>query len=126
MKVLTNEAIYEEENTDIIHLWEPLEINIDEKYEYVPKDKLFLLFSNLLYYVVAFPILNILTKIIYNLKIEGKENIKSLKDGAVTISNHVLFLDCAMVGLACGLKKVYYTTREESFKIPFVRKLIKL
>lgn len=126
MKVLTNEAIYEEENTDIIHLWEPLEINIDEKYEYVPKDELFLLFSNLLYYVVAFPILKILTKIIYNLKIEGKENIKSLKDGAVTISNHVLFLDCAMVGLACGLKKVYYTTREESFKIPFVRKLIKL
>ncbi len=31
-----------------------------------------------------------------------------------------------MVGLSCGFKKIYYTTREGSFKIPFVRKLIKL
>lgn len=126
MKVLTNEAVYEEENADIIHLWEPLKFNIDEKYDYVPKGKIFLFCSNLLYYVVAFPILKILTKIVYNLKIEGKENIRALKKGAITISNHVLFLDCAMIGLACGFKKVYYTTREESFKIPFVRKLIKL
>ena len=31
-----------------------------------------------------------------------------------------------MIGLSFGLKKVYFTTREGSFKIPFVRKLIKL
>ena len=31
-----------------------------------------------------------------------------------------------MVGLAYGFKKVYFTTLEGSFKIPFVRKLIKL
>ena len=106
--------------------WNILEFNIDEKYDYVPKGKIFNLFSNLLYYVIAFPILKIITKLIYDLKIEGKENIKDLKSGAVTVSNHILVLDCAMVGLACGSKRVYYTTREESFQIPFVRKLIKL
>ncbi len=31
-----------------------------------------------------------------------------------------------MIGLAFKDKKIYYTTQEESFKIPFVRKLIKL
>lgn len=87
---------------------------------------IFSIFSNILYYIIAFPILTILTKIIYDLKIEGKENIRNLKSGAITVSNHVLVLDCAMVGIACGWKKVCYTAQEKSFKIPFVGKLIRL
>lgn len=126
MKTVIDDVVIEDENSDIIHLWEPLEFAINEKYEYVPSGILFSIFSNLLYYVIAFPILKIVTKVVYDLKIEGKENIRNLKDGAVSVSNHVLVLDCAMIGLACGFKKIYYTTREESFKIPVVRKLIKL
>ncbi len=113
------------ENEHIIQMWEPLEFNINEKYEYVSKNKLFNLFSNFVYYIIAYPILKIITKLVYDLKIEGKENIRKIKGGAITVSNHVLVLDCAMVGLACGKKKIYYTTTEDSFKIPFVRKLIK-
>lgn len=124
MKALIDEKV--EENSDIIELWEPLKFDIDTNYQYVPKGKMFLLCSNILYYGIAFPILKIVTKLVYDLKIEGKENIRDLKGGAVSVSNHVLFLDCAMVGLACGRKRIYYTTREGSFKIPFVRKLIKL
>ena len=115
-----------DENENIIDLWQPLEFNIDKNYEYVPKDKLFLMASNLIYYVIAYPILKILMKIIYDFKIEGRENIKNVDSGAISVSNHVLFLDCAMVGLSYGRRKIYYTTQEESFKIPFVRKLIKL
>lgn len=80
---------------------------------------------NILYYGIAFPVLKVLTKIVYDLKIEGKENVRNIKTGAVTVSNHVLYLDCAMIGLACGRKNIFYTTREESFEIPFVRILIK-
>ena len=115
-----------DENEHIIDLWEPLEFNIDSSYEYVPKDTIFNMFSDVLYYLIAYPILKVLTKIVYDLKIEGRENIDFLEKGAISVSNHVLFLDCAMVGLAWGLKRVYYTTLEGSFKIPFVRKLIKL
>ncbi len=115
-----------DENEDIIHMYEPLELNIDEKYQYIKEGKVFTFFSNLLYYGVAFPVLTILNKIIYDLKIEGKENIKDLKTGAISVSNHVLVLDCTMIGLAFGLKKVYFTTRKGSFEIPVVRKLIKL
>ena len=114
------------ENEDVIHMYEPLELNIDEKYQYIKEGKVFSFFSNFLYYGIAFPVLKILNKIIYDLKIEGKENIKNLKTGAISVSNHVLILDCTMIGLAFGLKKIYFTTREGSFKIPFVRKLIKL
>ncbi len=115
-----------DENDDIIHLYEPLKLNIDEKYQYIKDSKVFSFFSNLLYYGIAFPVLAVLNKIVYDLKIEGRENIKNLKTGAISVSNHVLILDCTMVGLAFGLKKVYFTTRAGSFKIPFVRKLIKL
>ncbi len=103
-----------------------LEFNIDENYEYVSKGKIFSFISNMVYYGIAFPILKILTKIVYNLKIEGKENIKNIKTGAISVSNHVLFLDCAIIGLATISKRIYYTTTEENFKIPFIRKLIKL
>ena len=125
---LTEEDIKlaQNENEDIIHLYEPLELNLNEKYQYIKEGKIFSFFSNLLYYGIAFPVLTVLNKIIYDLKIEGKENIKNLKTGAISVSNHVLILDCTMIGLAFGLKKVYFTTREGSFKIPFVRKLIKL
>lgn len=119
-------VVEENENEDIIHLYEPLESNIDKNYEYIKEGKVFSFFSNLLYYGVAFPVLTILNKIVYDLKIEGKENIKNLQTGAISVSNHVLILDCSMVGLAFGLHKVYFTTREGSFKLPFIRKLIKL
>lgn len=129
MKEITNEMLGNgniEENENIVKLWQPLEFVINENYEYVPKGKLFSFFSNLLYYGIAYPILKILTKIVYDLKIEGKENIRNLNKGAISVSNHVLVLDCAMIGLACGSKRIYYTTLKENFKIPFVRKLIKL
>ncbi len=114
------------ENEDIIKFCEPLKFDIDENYEYIKKGKIFSFFSSLLYYGIAFPVLAVLDKIVYDLKIEGKENIKNLKSGAISVSNHVLILDCTMIGLSFGFKKIYFTTREGSFKIPFVRKLIKL
>lgn len=116
----------QDENEDIIHMYEPLKLNIDENYQYIRDGKIFSFFSNILYYGVAFPVLTILNKIMYDLKIEGKENIKNLQTGAISVSNHVLILDCTMIGLAFGLKKVYFTTRKGSFEIPFVRKLVKL
>ena len=115
-----------DENEDVIQMYEPLELNLDENYQYIKTGTMFSFFSNLLYYGVAFPVLTVLNKIVYDLKIEGKENIKNLKTGAISVSNHVLVLDCTMVGLALKQKKVYFTTREGSFKIPFIRKLIKL
>ena len=121
------ENLEQDENVNIINLWTPCEFNIDENYEYVPKeDSIFSICSDFIYYGIAYPILKVLTKIIYDFKIEGQENIENLEDGAISVSNHVLFLDCAMIGLAFKDKKIYYTTQEESFKIPFVRKLIKL
>lgn len=87
---------------------------------------LFSFFSNTLYYLIAFPILKLVTKLVYDLEIEGIENIRNVQEPVISVSNHVLVLDCAMVGLSYGMKDVYYTAQQESFEIPFVRHLIKL
>ncbi len=86
-----------DENEHIIEMWEPLEFNIDEDYEFVPKSKIFNFLSNIVYYVIGYPVLKILMKIIYDLKIEGKENIRNIDENVVSVSNHVLFLDCAII-----------------------------
>ena len=52
-----------DENEHIIDLWEPLELKIDENYEYVPKSKIFSFVSDFIYYIIAYPILKILLKV---------------------------------------------------------------
>ena len=122
-----NEEAIEEPTENVMEVWHPLKFDVNEKYKYVPTNIFFRIISLIVYYIIAVPILSILLKLVYDFKIEGKENIKNLQGGAITVSNHVLVLDCAMVGLAvCGKKKIFYTTQSESFQIPFVRKLIKL
>lgn len=121
-----NGNIQIEEDKNILHIQNPLEISIDEDYVYVPTNFIYKFFSNLLYYGIAYPILKVLLKIVYDFKVEGKEHIKEIQNGIITVSNHVLVLDCAMIGVAFGRKKVHFTTQEENFQIPFIRKLIKL
>ena len=121
------EAISEnQEDLEFINSLRTLEFDIDENYDYVPTNIVFRLMSDILYYLIAYPILKVITKIVYDLKIEGKENVRYLEEGAVTVANHFLILDCAMVALACGDRKEHFTALADSFKIPFVRKLIKL
>ena len=59
-------------------------------------------------------------------KIEGRENLKKVNGAAITVSNHVHFLDCAMIGLAMFPKRIYYTASDGSFKMPVIRHLVKL
>ena len=110
-----NIGISEEiENEFEIKKW--WELKIDKNYEYIPKNELFQLASNVLYYGIAFPILTFLIKIIYQLEIEGKQYLEELKGAAITVSNHVLVLDCAMVGIACMEKKCFLQLKKKVFK----------
>ena len=79
------ENFVEFENENIIDLWQPLEFNIDKNYEYISKSKIFSIVSNLIYYGIAYPILKVLLKIVYDLKIEGKENLENIKGGAISV-----------------------------------------
>src|SRR5699024_5918851 len=86
---------------------------------------LFNTFSNLLY-IIAYPLLIIINKFFFGFKIEGKENLENIDTGKVTVSNHVHPMDCTMIGLANVPQKTFFTSLETNFKIPVVRRIIKL
>jgi len=114
-----------EEDSHILHLWEPLEFEIKENYKYVHNGIIFNLFSNLLY-IIAYPILILFNKICFGFKVEGIENYRKVKTGKITVSNHVHFMDCTMVGVTTLPQKTFFTSLASNFKIPIVKTLITL
>ena len=71
-------------------------IKIDKNYPYVNKSKLFLFkkwLVRILLYLIVFP----MTKIKLGLKVYGKNNLKEnkelLKNGVISVSNHINFFD---------------------------------
>ena len=113
------------EDSHVLHFWQPCKFEIDEDFDFVNDNFIFNTFSNLLY-LIAYPLLIVINKFFFGFKIEGKENLENIDCGKVTVSNHVHPMDCTMVGLANAPKKTFYTSLENNFKIPIVRRIIKL
>ncbi len=113
------------EDSHVLHFWEPCKFEIDKNFNFVNDNFLFNIFSNILY-VIAYPLLLIINKFFFGFKVVGKENLENINTGKVTVSNHVHPMDCTMVGLANCPQKTFFTSLETNFKIPIVRKIIKL
>ena len=95
-----------DENSDVIEMWTPLDFDSDENYKFVSDNDLYNLISDIVYYFVAVPVIYLISKVMFGLKIEGRENLEKVKGASITVSNHVHFLDCAMIGLATFPKKI--------------------
>lgn len=108
----------------VTHNWVPLSFEIKNNYNYVLNNPLFKLISNILSLPI-FIILYIIDKIFLGFCVINKDKIVKDK-GFVSISNHIHYLDCTLIGLIYYPNRVHYPTIEENFKIPFVRKLIRL
>lgn len=115
-----------DENSDIIDMWTPLDFDSDKNYKFVSDNDLYNLISDMVYYLVAVPVIFLISKVMFGFKIEGRENINKANGPAITVSNHIHYLDCAMIGLAMFPKRIYYTASDGSFKMPGIRHLVKL
>ena len=113
------------EDSHVLHFWQPCKFEINDEFTFVNDNLIFNTFSNLLY-IIAYPLLLIINKFLFGFKIEGRENLENIDSGKITISNHVHPMDCTMVGLANVPNKTFFTSLETNFKIPIVRKIIKL
>ena len=93
---------------------------------FVKRSRFFRFFSWLFYYLVAIPLLYIYVKIGFGLRIRGRKNLRKIKKtGAVSVSNHVHLLDCAMNALAMWPKKVIFTALKSNFKIPVAGRILR-
>ena len=114
------------DDENVLHMWEPFDFKVKSGYDYLRKS----VPKTVAYYIVhaiIFVILEFMNRVFWGFKIEGKENLKSIKGmGAVSIMNHVHPMDCTMAGIAAGMRRMYYVSLESNFRIPVVRHIIKV
>lgn len=111
------------EDSHVLHLWQPLKFKVDKNFIFIHSNILFKIVSKIIVFI-AYPILLILNKLILNFKIYDFCNLRDVKGGKITVSNHVHFLDCTMIGIANFPYTTYFTSLESNFKIPIVKQLI--
>ena len=77
-----------------------------------------------LYYLVLVPVLFVILKLGFGLKITGRENFLRNR-GSVITCNHIHYLDCTMVVLAAFPKHVTFATLNSNFRMPVVGGLLR-
>lgn len=124
-KIEKIEKSLKSEDEHVINMWRPFNLKINNKYKYIKNGIFFNICSTILYCII-WPILAIYNKAMYNFKIYGIKNLKGIKGGKITVSNHVHPMDCTMNALAVSPKKIYFPTLKSNFEIPIVRHIIRL
>ena len=79
-----------------------------------------------LLYLIAHPILFLVTKLWLGLKVEGRENLSKMGDEYITVANHINMIDCAMIALAIFPRIPYFLTLQSNLEIPFIKYLVML
>ena len=79
-----------------------------------------------LLYLIAYPILFIVTKVWLGLKIDGKENLSKVGDEYITVANHINMIDSAMIALSIFPRVPYFLTLQSNLEIPFIKYLVML
>ena len=79
-----------------------------------------------LLYLIAYPILFLITKIWFGLKIEGREKLSKIGDEYITVGNHINIIDCAMLTLAIFPRIPYFLTLQSNLEIPFIKYIVML
>ncbi|HHW30786.1 MAG TPA: glycosyltransferase [Clostridiaceae bacterium] len=95
-----------------------------DKNEYA-KGLLFKLFSRLFYTCFAIPLMKFWMHVVLGARIRGKENLKGLRS-AVTVCNHVHFLDSVMVALALFPRKATFPTFTKNIKSLWPGKIVRI
>lgn len=111
------------ENT--VHMYTPFGLALGDGYDYLRQG----LLRSALYYFFHTLVLLILRPyllIANGLVIRGRENLKPLRGkGFVAVLNHAHCMDCAMLGCAIGLRRMYYMSAASNFCIPVLRHIVR-
>jgi len=103
----------------------PYKIKADENYGYVAQTGAKRNLSKILCAFVC-TVMPLFLRIFQGLHIRGRENLRKLQGGAVSVCNHVHPMDC--VALACAFWRLdtYFLSQRENFCIPVIRHIIKI
>jgi 1-acyl-sn-glycerol-3-phosphate acyltransferase len=102
----------------------PRELVLDKDYPFIPRS-IAERGASALFVKLATPFLYATLKWFFGLRVRGRRNLRAIRGGAVTVSNHVHNLDCAMVALAQFPKRVFFTAQKANFEKPIVGFLVR-
>jgi hypothetical protein len=118
---------YDERNDDFTDFKAELVRPVDKTYRYENRNPVARFFAFLLYYVIAVPVLWLLCKLFYGVKVEGKRKLRRLKGGCVIYSNHVLALDCAFsIVMVAAPRRCCIVCNPDAVHMPVVRHIVRM
>lgn len=102
-------------------------VNVNTEYEYVNQKLFGKIFSAILYYGVAIPILAITSRLIHGVRVKGKKNIKKLKNaGYVMYCNHTHFVDAYLAPVRIAApKRTYIIASKDAVEIRGLANVVK-
>ena len=103
-------------------------ISVPENYNYIRKGFFYNLCSNILYFVIAVPILAFYTYVILGIRTKGKKNLKEVKKtGAYLYANHVAISDVFKIQvLITPSKRTNIIGYSDSLSNKFLGKVVKM
>jgi len=111
----------EKPDARMVELIEVREINVDENYPFFDKSFKFRII-NFFLYLGIFTVAFLVCFLLHGIKIEGRKNLwkhrKILKDGAMTVSNHMHRWDFIFVTLAVRYRRMFFPAFKDNLKGP--------
>lgn len=100
---------YRNEHTDDFFNDRLKERPLPKKYKYIHKNPVWNLFSFVLYYIVALPILSVVDKFYYGLRFRGKTKLWRVKGGCFIYANHTQWVHDAYAPCWAAFPRKNYT-----------------
>lgn len=104
--------------------WAIFRSSIDIRNPYANRNAFFRAWYFLCYYSLLLTAC-LFVRVVFGLRVKGKENKRAVRGGTVTVSNHVHDIDGAMVAAALFPRRLTFTSIEGNFRLPVVRWLVK-
>lgn len=76
-------------------------------------------------YDFAVAVLRVYVAVVHGLRVSGGEHLAEVDGPVITISNHVHYLDCAMVAGQSRGRRVAFTAKPANFRLPVAGFLVK-
>ena len=98
---------------------------LPENYKWIHNGILWKLFSGVLYYLIAYPLIKIINRFYYGLKIKNRRVIKKLHSGCFLYGNHTQHLDPFIAAEVSGWgHRTYFMAGNDTFSISGIKHLV--
>lgn len=117
----------DETKDDFFHTKTSIQTTVNGDYNYLPKNALFCVFSFLIYYFVALPLLFVANVFVYGTRVHGRKNLRALrKKGFFVYANHTHYADAWLTPVfVAPFRRAYIVANKDAIQIPVVRVLTK-